>query len=76
MLKTDEEIWATACGNNCTKWITEIAKKKDVKISLEHFLNWKGEANNFPFIDLETGVRYASYGREISNRRFYEIGEY
>lgn len=69
MLKTDEEIWATACGNNCAKWILEIAKQKDIKISLEHFLNFKGEANNFSFQDLESGIVYDSYWKEVLRRK-------
>ena len=31
-LKTDWEIWATACGNNCAKWFLEIGKRKDLTI--------------------------------------------
>ena len=40
MLKTDEEIWATSCGDNCAKWITEIAKQKDITINLRHIMNF------------------------------------
>lgn len=40
MLKTDEEIWATACGDNCAKWITRIAQLKDLTICLEHFMDF------------------------------------
>ena len=40
MLKTDYEIWATACGDNCAKWIIEIAKKKDLTIYLEHMMKF------------------------------------
>lgn len=31
---------ATACGDNCAKWILEIAKKKDLTISLHYSMNF------------------------------------
>lgn len=31
---------ATACGDNCAKWILEIAKNKDLTISLHHSMNF------------------------------------
>lgn len=41
MLKRpDLIIWATACGDNCAKWIIEIAKKQDVTIVLEHVMKF------------------------------------
>lgn len=45
MLKTDFEIWASTCGDNCAKWILEIANKraeqgKDLTICLEHYLDF------------------------------------
>ena len=36
MLKDDRTIWATACGDNCAKWILEIAKLRSFTICLEH----------------------------------------
>ena len=41
MLKTDQVVYATACGDNCTKWIIEIAKKKDVTICLQHYMEFE-----------------------------------
>lgn len=38
MLKTDLLIWATSCGDNCSKWIYEISKMKDITISLTHLM--------------------------------------
>lgn len=31
---------ATACGDNCAKWILKIAEKKDLTISLHHSMNF------------------------------------
>lgn len=31
---------ATACGDNCAKWILKIAQNKDVTISLHHSMNF------------------------------------
>ena len=31
---------ASACGDNCAKWILEIAKNKDLTISLHHSMNF------------------------------------
>lgn len=30
---------ASACGNNCAKWILEIGKRKDLTINLRHIMN-------------------------------------
>jgi len=43
MLKEDFIIWGTACGDNCSKWIIEIAKQKDFTICLEHVMNFPEE---------------------------------
>lgn len=43
MLKTNYEIWGTACGDNCAKWILKIAKKKDIVVSFEHLMNFPEE---------------------------------
>lgn len=41
MLKQPElEIWATACGDNCAKWIVEISKIHTISIVLEHFMQF------------------------------------
>lgn len=31
---------ASACGDNCAKWILEIANKKDITINLRHIMNF------------------------------------
>ena len=41
MLKTDEVVWATNCGDNCSKWILKIAESKNLTIALEHFMKFR-----------------------------------
>ena len=33
---------ASACGDNCAKWICEIAKTKDLTINLHHVMDFSG----------------------------------
>ena len=58
-LKTDWEIWATACGNNCAKWFLEIGKWKDLTISIERY--FKFPEMDFDFTDAATGDLYHNY---------------
>lgn len=58
-LKTDWEIWATACGNNCAKWFLKIGEYKDLTISIEHY--FKFPVTRFDFIDAITGELYHNY---------------
>jgi len=58
-LKTDWEIWATACGNNCAKWFLKIGELKDLTISIEHYFRFP--ETKFDFIDAATGELYHSY---------------
>lgn len=44
---------ASACGDNCAKWILKIAKDKDLTINLRHIMNFGGE--NFEAKILNTG---------------------
>lgn len=34
---------ASACGNNCAKWILEIGKRKDLTINLRHIMYFREE---------------------------------
>ena len=34
---------ASACGNNCAKWILEIGKRKDLTINLQHIMYFREE---------------------------------
>lgn len=46
MLKEHElEVWATACGDNCAKWIIEISKIHDIHIVLEHIMQFPYDFN-------------------------------
>lgn len=51
MLKENKVIWATACGDNCAKWIIEISKLRDITICLEHAMKF---SNDFDAICLDT----------------------
>lgn len=62
-LKTDMEIWATACGDNCAKWFLKIGEIKDIVISLEHFM--KFPTDKFDFIDVKTGELCHDYFEKI-----------
>jgi hypothetical protein len=44
VLKDDSFIYnASNCGDNCAKWILEIAKRKDLTVYLQHLLNFEGK---------------------------------
>lgn len=34
---------ASTCGDNCAKWILEIAKEKDITINLRHIMDFGWE---------------------------------
>ena len=36
----DKIFNASTCGDNCAKWILEIAKQKDLTINLRHMMNF------------------------------------
>ena len=39
----DKVFNASACGDNCAKWILEIGKRKDLTINLRHIMNFGKE---------------------------------
>lgn len=39
-LEPEEKFNATFCGNNCAKWLLEIAKDRDIKIGLNYSMNF------------------------------------
>ena len=56
MYKDKEHIFnATNCGNNCAKWILEIAKRGDLTICLQHNLDFG--PGYFEAVVLNTGQR-------------------
>lgn len=38
--ETNKIFNASACGDNCSKWIVEIAKNKDITINLRHIMDF------------------------------------
>lgn len=68
MLKTDYQIWASACGDNCAKWILRIAEEKEkqdkeLEICLEHYMMFgtMEEDLDFSFFCLDTNKVEESY---------------
>lgn len=51
---------ASACGDNCAKWIVEIGKKKDLTINLHHVMDFSA-VTEFEALMLNTGVIVHSY---------------
>lgn len=49
----ENEFSATACGDNCAKWIKKFGDEMDLTISLTHFMDF-GD-NDFLCKDAETG---------------------
>lgn len=62
----DFKLWATACGDNCAKWILELAESRDLHIGLDHFMQFD-KSTRFNAICENNGhiIRtYADYVRE------------
>jgi len=57
LMQPELEIWATACGDNCAKWIIEISKQHDINIVLEHFMDFPYD---FDAVCVETGRRIST----------------
>lgn len=77
MLKDNKYIYNMSnCGDNCAKWVLEIAKKKDLVVYLEHVMKFSGE---FEIEILNTGkivhnmFEYVRELRKVSN--MVEVGE-
>lgn len=51
--ETQKVFNASACGDNCARWILEIAKRKDLTINLRHIMNFGKE--DFEIKILNTG---------------------
>lgn len=50
----DKIFNGSACGDNCVKWIVEIAKKKDLTINLHHIMDFSS-VGEFEAIILNSG---------------------
>ena len=65
MLKDGEWIFnGSSCGNNCSKWLLEIGKKKDLIIRLGYFMN-------FPE-DIEFEIEILNNHRIVHNSREFD----
>ncbi|KIR01672.1 hypothetical protein P261_00486 [Lachnospiraceae bacterium TWA4] len=53
---------ASACGDNCAKWILEIAREKDLTINLNHIMN---------FGDCELNAVILNNGQEVHSMKEY-----
>ena len=51
---------ASACGDNCAKWIVEIGKKKDLTINLHHVMDFSS-CEDFHAVILNTSKTVNSY---------------
>ena len=55
---------ASACGDNCVKWIVELGRKKDLTINLHHMMDF----SSVPFFEaiiLNTKTIVHSYGEYL-----------
>jgi hypothetical protein len=51
---------ASACGDNCAKWIVKLGKEKDLTINLHHVMDFSG-ISDFEALILNTGKMVHSY---------------
>ena len=51
---------ASACGDNCAKWISRIAKEKDLTINLHHIMDFS-ECEDFEAYILNTDKMVRNY---------------
>ena len=56
---------ASACGDNCAKWICNIAKEKDLTINLHHVMSF-AEVSGFQAEILNTGIIVNSYDEYLA----------
>lgn len=55
---------ASACGDNCVKWIAELGRMKDLTINLHHVMDFSA-VSGFEAVMLNTGVIVHSYGEYL-----------
>ena len=63
LMKFDESgriFNASACGDNCARWICEIARSKDLTINLHHIMDFSG-CEGFEAIIVNTGKHVQNY---------------
>lgn len=62
---------ASACGDNCAKWIYDIAKKKDLSINLHHIMDFSS-CEGFEAYIMNTGKRVGSYQEYLDEAMLIE----
>ena len=55
---------ASACGDNCARWIVEIGKKKDLAINLHHIMDFS-KCEDFKALIKNTGKTVFSYSEYL-----------
>ncbi len=55
---------ASACGDNCAKWIIELGRKKDLTINLHHVMDFSS-VPVFETVMLNTGTIIHGYGEYL-----------
>lgn len=55
---------ASACGDNCVKWIAELGKRENLTINLHHVMDFSS-IPAFEAIILNTDVMIHSYGEYL-----------
>ena len=63
---------ASACGDNCAKWIVEIAKEKDLTINLHHIMDFS-VCNDFEAVIMNTNKEGKGYDQYLDEA--FQIGE-
>jgi len=51
---------ASACGDNCAKWIMKLGKQRDLTINLHHVMDFSG-VKDFEVLIVNTGKMVHSY---------------
>ena len=55
---------ASACGDNCAKWVLKIAEKKDLTVYLQHIMHFEGSFK----------IRIMNTGKIVCNPKEYVAG--
>lgn len=55
---------ASACGDNCAKWLVELGKRKDLTINLHHLMDFSS-VGTFDALMMNTGKVIHDYGEYL-----------
>jgi hypothetical protein len=65
MLKDDSFVYNLSnCGNNCAKWVLQIAQEKDLEVYLQHIIRFEGEFE----------IKIMNTNKIVHNPREYVMG--